>query len=509
MLRAAVTRSRQVKKKRAFRFSSGRVETISMFRLRANRTSLLSSWEAGGEWSAVNPSQEDIMRTLRSIPFIDFKMPIRALLGLLIVSILAGLWLSPVQAREITDKAITPAVSRELVTHEAVPAHLIDVETTEGVVTLSGSVDNLIAKEQATQVAETVKGVRLVLNQIEVKPIERRDQEILEDVSKALAGDPATDLYEVTPKVEEGVLTLTGRVDSWQEKILCGEVAKGVAGVEELHNEIEAVQGEDRKDIEIEADIRNRLKWDAWVDDALIRVDVKNGNVALSGKVGGAAERRRAHFDAWVAGVKSVEDANLEVDWTLRDEMQRRGPKPEHEIEKALRNAFHYEPRVSGAEIEAILDYGVVTLTGTVDSLAARRAAADAAKATVGVWRVKNHLRVRGLSASPGMMRPELDTDLAEKVQAALLRDPYVRQKDITVTVGQRMAILSGTVHSVAEKLRAEAVASHVKNVVAVQNNISVGRSWEEKEDWEIKEDIEDELWWSTYVDNDLIMKSP
>jgi hypothetical protein len=80
-------------------------------------------------------------------------------LVMLLVQGLLGVW---VDAKEqgLDHTAITLAVETALVNESGVPAHLIDVNTRDGVVTLSGWVDNLLAKERAGEIAESIKGVR-------------------------------------------------------------------------------------------------------------------------------------------------------------------------------------------------------------------------------------------------------------------------------------------------------------------------------------------------------------
>jgi osmotically-inducible protein OsmY len=136
-----------------------------------------------------------------------------------------------------------------------------------------------------------------------------------------------------------------------------------------------------------------------------------------------------------------------------------------------------------------------------VHNLKAKQAAEHDANNTVGVWMVKNHLKVR-----PGMRphtspKPDVDAELARKVRLALLRNPYTHQHEIGVTVNNQLVMLDGTVNSNLEKAKAEDVVSAVKGVAAVMNNLRINRTWTPKEDWEIKKDIEDELWWSPFVD--------
>jgi osmotically-inducible protein OsmY len=104
---------------------------------------------------------------------------------------------------------------------------------------------------------------------------------------------------------------------------------------------------------------------------------------------------------------------------------------------------------------------------------------------------------------SHSSQKPHVDAELAEKVRLALLRNPYTHQHEITVTVNNRLAMLDGTVNSNLNKAKAEEVVSAVKGVAAVTNNLRVKKAWTPKDDWEIKRDIENELWWSPFVDED------
>ena len=127
--------------------------------------------------------------------------------GVIIASIAAMilmLMITPAGAAkpQLTDMSITDAVEDELRIDSAVPHYRIDVTTSHGIVTLKGPVDNILAKERAARIARIVKGVRAVVNEIEVvPPILGKDRQIGEDVEEALLNDPATDSYEVEVKV--------------------------------------------------------------------------------------------------------------------------------------------------------------------------------------------------------------------------------------------------------------------------------------------------------------------
>jgi osmotically-inducible protein OsmY len=425
-----------------------------------------------------------------------------------IVSLMA---ISPAWAadiKDIKDIDITLAVDRQLQNDEGVPAHLIDVRTKDGVVTLRGPVENLMARERAAEVAATVKGVRSIVNLVEVLSVIRTDEEIRNDVQLALLDDPATDLFDIKVNVRKGTVILSGMVESWQEEQLCVLVAKGVIGVKAVESNINVSQKSKRPDDEIRAEIEQRLTYDAWIDDALIDVKVLRGHVVLSGTVGSLAEKKRAYRDCWVAGVKAVDDKDVLVDWTRRDQMRRYSDwsqKSDAEVKEAVKDAFAYDPRISRFDIGVEVDSGTVTLSGKVDNLEAKKVAEQDARNTGGVWLVKNQIKVRPGIGPHNMPRPDVDAELARRVRIALLRNPNLYQHEISVTVLNRGVRLSGTVYTDFEKSLAEDVVSRVKGVAVVLNDLTVKRSWTPKEDWVIRQDITDELWWSPFVDEDNV----
>ncbi len=426
-------------------------------------------------------------------------------------------------ANELSDQEITKAVNSELMLNPTTPFHMIDVSTSEGIVTLSGSVDNILAKDRAVKIARTVKGVRAVVNNIEVDTPDRPDSKIKREVKNALLNDPATDSYEVSVTVANGYVTLDGTVDSFQEKKLAAHVTKGVKGVKEVVNDLEIDYPEERADFEIRQDIVRNLEFDVRVDDGLIDVKVDDGNVTLSGTVGSADEHYLAVTDAWVTGVNSVDADNLSVEKWARDEHMRKDKyvdKTDEEVKEAVEDALLYDPRVYSFNPTVTVNDGIVTLTGEVDNLKAKRAAEQDAKNVVGVFGVNNHLRVR-----PAFV-PN-DAELEDDVEQAIAKDLALEKEEIDVTADEGIVYLNGSVNSYYEKLEAEEVASKVSGVLAVENNLGVADEdayyhdfygWNTvyppvevdpddspKTDEELEESIENQLWWSPYVNQDDI----
>lgn len=427
------------------------------------------------------------------------------------------------------DTQIADAVEDELMLDPTMPYQGIDVGAVQGVVTLSGTVDNMLAKQRAASIARTIKGVSAVVNKIEVIPGRlKTDAEIREDIETALLHNPATEFYEIDTRVSHRVVTFSGTVQSWQERELAEKTAMGVSGVAEIKNEIDVNYAAERSDTEILTDVRSRLRWDALVDGGLIDVSVNDGEVMLSGTVGSAAERHIAMADAWVNGVKGVDAEALKVArWARNKEMRKEKYviKPDEKVEDAIKKALLFDPRVISLNIEPEVTNGVATLRGEVKSADAKMAAAQDARNTVGVADVNNRLKVRPTSRVG-------DAELQSRAVEALRSDPYVDRFEISVDVKNGIATLSGAVDTYFEKTEAETTVSRTAGIIGVENNLTVQDTadpyvydpyvdnqyirdyeWYRYQpptysfdrDREIRDNIQDQIWWSPFVDKDQV----
>lgn len=419
-----------------------------------------------------------------------------------------ALWLSAASSPANADNVLPPeeivrAVEIQLYVDEGIESHPFEVSIADGIVTLSGTVDNLLAKERATRQAQRVKGVRGVINRIKVKPPPVPDSELESAIASALREDPAVDRYEIAVDATNGAVTLTGVADSWAEKQLAGTVASFVKGVRALRNTIDVQPPLTREDDELRSEIEQRLRWDMYIDDGLIAVEVADARVTLSGKVGSAAEKRRAISGAYVEGVLSVDADQLEVAFWARDDRLREDKyalMPDDSIASAVREALRHNPRVNASGVSVAVEHHTATLTGSVDNLRARRAASDTAANVVGVWEVKNHLLVRPA------YRPS-DESIRSRIRWKLLHDPTFSDTKITVTAKAGKVSLYGSVGTEPEKHRAENLAATVKGVVDVANHLQVARQAVQRKasDSKIEESIESRLYWSPFVDSDEV----
>jgi osmotically-inducible protein OsmY len=439
------------------------------------------------------------------------------------VQTLVGLPLQAATSKmRIPDSGITSAVEKGLIFDKGVSANGVDVSTREGIVTLSGSVGNLLAKDRVAKIAESIRGVRGVIDRTTVTPVSRPDDDIRKDILSALRQDPATESYRVAVSVQNAVATLTGSVGSYAEKQLAARVAKGVKGLKGIHNDIKINYAATRSDPEISADIKARLKWDVWINGGRIEPVVKDGIVTLLGTVGSAISKSRAYDDAWVNGVFFVDDSGLKVEPNARRVAHREfkyAVPSDSEIKKAVLVALHLDPRVSVFSPEVTVEDGVVILGGKVDNIKAKAAAGQDAKEILAVWRVDNLLKVR-LKQWPS------DAEMQRQLKAALKWDPLLDNSTIDAAVINQTAYLSGEVDSNLQKAEAQDVARRIKGVIEVRNHLkvqpefSVGYydwpyySYDQPpnfvsetygpqpflSDKQIKKNIEDALFWSPFV---------
>lgn len=402
-----------------------------------------------------------------------------------------------------TDSNIESAVRTELIYADEVLNDNIDVSCSEGILTLAGTVDSVLGKDAAIRLAGMVRGVRSIVDQLQVREIEINEETLQERVADALLFDPAIDSTVINVNVRDNTVELTGQVPTWQQNRLVEHVVGGVRGVAAIDNDLDLIALEPRTDAEIHDDITARLRTERWLDEELLSVSVSGGEVNVSGIVGSESVRRLAYECAWVPGVQDVEVDDIEIEPWAENEMRRapneRRPLSNEEVAQAVRDAFVYDPRVFSFEPTVIADDGVVTLMGSVTSIAAKRAATETALNTIGVYHVRNQLQVEpAIELSP--------EDLEPRIRQVLSWNPYVERHEITVDVVGPRAYLYGSVDSSFEREEAERVVSTVSGVTAVSNRIEVRDDYVETPmDGIVEQEIASLLYWSPWVNSNSI----
>ncbi len=406
------------------------------------------------------------------MPRSDFVRPLFAIL--LVATSVQALFspsvLGAPARRKITDNGITTAVQQGLISERGVFPNFVDVTTKDGIVTLSGSVIDLLAKDRALMIAESIRGVRAVIDRITVASQPRSDEAVRKDVAAALLQDPATESYRVTASVRNAVTILAGSVSSYTEKQLVARIAKGVRGVKEVVNDVMIDYQAKRTDPQIAADVKSRLQWDIWIDGDLLSSAVQAGRVTLRGTVGSAIEKSRAYDDVWVTGVLAVDDSVVKVETWALDDTKRRMKYPirsDDEIKEAVQEALRIDPRLSAFSLDIAVEGGIVILGGTVGNLKAKVSAEQDVRNVAGALGEDNLLKVRPSGTYA-------DTDIKEQLKAVLLWDPRLDSSAIDVAVLNHVVILSGTVGSTLQKADAQDAASRTRGVISIINRLKV-----------------------------------
>jgi osmotically-inducible protein OsmY len=214
----------------------------------------------------------------------------------------------------------------------------------------------------------------------------KTDSEIKKDVLSELQWDPLISETKVGVTVNEGVVTLTGHLDTYAEKVAAKRAAGRVSGVKAIALEIDVIPAgiHQRSDTEIALAVEHALSWSTSVPQDRVKVTVEKGWVTLTGDLDWNFQRRAVErMVRPLKGVVGITDniqlRTLPVPLKLQERIQ------EALTRQAMREARRIEVSVEGSE---------VTLRGHVHSWAERNAVEGASWSAPGVTCVNNQLLV-------------------------------------------------------------------------------------------------------------------
>jgi osmotically-inducible protein OsmY len=200
---------------------------------------------------------------------------------------------------------------------------------------------------------------------------------------RQLDWDPAVDASAIGVAAKDGVVTLTGFIDSYAGKLAAERVLKRVRGVRAVANDITVRLLVERTDADIARDTLQALKVVPVLADTVV-VTVHNGRVTLTGTVEWLFQKE--HAEAIVEHVRGVVGVFNHV--TVRPRSGQR------DIQRRIVGALHHHADIDARGVPVALDEDVVTLTGTVETWTQREAAEHAASSAPGITRVDNRLVV-------------------------------------------------------------------------------------------------------------------
>jgi osmotically-inducible protein OsmY len=137
-----------------------------------------------------------------------------------------------------TDAEVAQAVRNALVWDTFVPEDKIKSTVENGRVILEGQVDNVYQRENAERVVQRLNGVRGVINRIIVKPKSVEPAQIRSSIQGALKRQSEREAQRIDIGVNDGVVTLSGKVRSWSEKNAVENAALFAPGVRRLDNKL-------------------------------------------------------------------------------------------------------------------------------------------------------------------------------------------------------------------------------------------------------------------------------
>ena len=316
------------------------------------------------------------------------------------------------------DAWITTKTKLALITSDNVSARNVNVDTTNGQVTLHGKVASATEKAEAERLAKEIDGVKSVRNMLQVvteprsDSVKVADDNLKERVGKALKDDASLKDSDISvASVNDGVVLLKGEAKTIGDHLRAVETTARVPGVRRVASEIqspdkvgdaEIYRDRDEKGMTAEAKetmsdgyitsaTKLKLMADSRVPGLDVNVDTYGHEVTLFGMVPTKEAKATAEEIAkGVSGVKSVKN-ELQV---VPEKRQETVQAADGEIEKRVENAIEKTDSLKDADIKVEVSNGVARLTGTVERPEQRMTAAVVAREAAGVKAVKEELRL-------------------------------------------------------------------------------------------------------------------
>ena len=216
----------------------------------------------------------------------------------------------------------------------------------------------------------------------------RSDEQIQRDVLDELKWDARVQPNEIGVAVKDGIVALTGWVDSFAKKWVAERAAHRVHGVMAVVNDIEVrLPGSaERSDEDIAVAATRALEWDTLVPTENVELTVSKGTVTLRGEVEWEFERQEAERAVRrLSGVRGVINAI-----TVRP----RVTASPQELQQKIENALVRNAETDAQRITIDVDGSKVTLRGTVRSWMERREAERIAWSSPGVTSVDNRIQI-------------------------------------------------------------------------------------------------------------------
>src|SRR5580698_868315 len=199
----------------------------------------------------------------------------------------------------------------------------------------------------------------------------KSDSELQSDVRVELNWSPNINAAHIGVAAEGGVVTLTGQVGHYAEKVAAEDATKAVYGVKGIANDIQVtlLNSDARTDKDIAQAVLSALQWDYEVPADAITVTVNRGSVTLEGSVDWQFQKdSAARVVRYLNGVASITNL-ISIKPSVRSS----------DVAKEIKDAFRRRAALDARRIDVTADDGKIVLRGTVSSWSERDVAVDAA----------------------------------------------------------------------------------------------------------------------------------
>jgi|SRR5579864_449729 len=214
----------------------------------------------------------------------------------------------------------------------------------------------------------------------------RTNIQLQHDVSEELQYEPSVDAAEIGVTARDGIVTLTGTVKTYAEKISAARTAERVRGVGAVVDELQVALAEPhlRTDEDIAQAVLNALKWDVVVPDERIKIKVEHGYITLDGTVDYNYQQ--------IAAVNAIR--NLLGVKGVHNHITVRPLLIPSQVKAQIEHAFRRSAELDAKRIKVDVAGTTVTLRGIVRTWSERTEAKRAAWAAPGVTQVEDELTV-------------------------------------------------------------------------------------------------------------------
>jgi osmotically-inducible protein OsmY len=212
----------------------------------------------------------------------------------------------------------------------------------------------------------------------------KTDGQLQLDVLNELKWEPGVEHEKIGVAVDNGVVTLSGLVPSYSQKLLAEQVVRRVKGVRAVAEEIEVrlVFQPKTSDPELAKRVADILEWNSLIPHDKVKVTVEDRVVKLTGDVDWGYQKDLAFKDASkISGIIRVDNL-IKVSPTINKEV----------IRDKIEDAFERQADLEADKIQVRTEGHRVILSGKVNSWNQRSIAERAAWAAPGVTQVEDNL---------------------------------------------------------------------------------------------------------------------